>query len=93
MGWICTFLLIHQVLLNQIVKREPLTRFMEYIPGGSIADLLLRHEKLADEVNKSFLGQILNGVGYLHSKGIIHQVRPLALTRTASKKLNASGRT
>jgi len=65
---------------------------MECVPGGSIAVLLLRHGKFANEVNKSFLGQILNGVGYLHSKGIIHRVRPLALTRTASKKLNASDR-
>lgn len=47
--------------------------FLEYVPGGSIASCLRKHGKFDEEVTKSFTGQILGGLEYLHSKGILHR--------------------
>ncbi|KAJ8702494.1 mitogen-activated protein kinase kinase kinase [Pleurotus ostreatus] len=50
-----------------------LSIFLEYVPGGSIGSCLLKHGKFDEEVTKSFTGQILDGLEYLHSKGILHR--------------------
>ncbi len=48
--------------------------FLEYVPGGSIASCLRKHGRFDEEVTKSFTGQILAGLEYLHSKNILHRV-------------------
>ncbi|KAF7975594.1 hypothetical protein HWV62_9159 [Athelia sp. TMB] len=50
-----------------------LSIFMEYVPGGSIGSCLAKHGKFEEEVTKSFAGQILTGLEYLHSKNILHR--------------------
>ncbi|KAG6862396.1 hypothetical protein C0995_011836 [Termitomyces sp. Mi166 len=52
---------------------ENLSIFLEYVPGGSIGSCLLKHGKFSEDVTKSFTGQILDGLAYLHSKGILHR--------------------
>ncbi|KAG6885854.1 hypothetical protein C0993_008817 [Termitomyces sp. T159_Od127] len=52
---------------------ENLSIFLEYVPGGSIGSCLLKHGKFSEEVTKSFTGQILDGLAYLHSQGILHR--------------------
>ncbi|KAJ3558933.1 hypothetical protein NM688_g640 [Phlebia brevispora] len=42
--------------------------FLDYVFGGSIAGCLRRHGKFDEEVTKSFIGQILSGLGCLHSR-------------------------
>ncbi|KAJ6519735.1 MAP kinase [Mycena sanguinolenta] len=50
-----------------------LSIFLEYVPGGSIGSCLLRHGRFDEDVTKSFTSQILAGLEYLHSKGILHR--------------------
>ncbi|EPT04024.1 hypothetical protein FOMPIDRAFT_1114693 [Fomitopsis schrenkii] len=50
-----------------------LSIFLEYVPGGSIASCLRRYGKFEEEVTKSFTGQILAGLEYLHGKNILHR--------------------
>ncbi|XP_074660471.1 uncharacterized protein LOC141912936 [Tubulanus polymorphus] len=47
--------------------------FMEYIPGGSIADLLARFGALEEAVFSIYTKQILEGLEHIHSKGVIHR--------------------
>ncbi|KAJ7822076.1 kinase-like domain-containing protein [Mycena olivaceomarginata] len=50
-----------------------LSIFLEYVPGGSIGSCLLKHGSFDEDVTKSFTSQILAGLEYLHSKGILHR--------------------
>lgn len=52
-------------------------RFLEYVPGGTIASLILKYGRFREEVTKSFTKQILEGLEYLHSRNIIHRVSSL----------------
>ncbi|KAJ7302968.1 kinase-like domain-containing protein [Mycena albidolilacea] len=50
-----------------------LSMFMEYLSGGSIGSCLRKHGRFDEDVTKSFTLQILAGLDYLHSKGILHR--------------------
>ncbi|KAF8169191.1 kinase-like domain-containing protein [Mycena galopus ATCC 62051] len=47
--------------------------FMEYVSGGSIRSCRLKYGRFDKDVTKSFTSQILAGLEYLHSKGILHR--------------------
>ncbi|KAJ6610724.1 kinase-like domain-containing protein [Mycena sp. CBHHK59/15] len=46
--------------------------FMEYEPGTSIRALVLKHGKFDADTVKSFTSQVLDGLAYLHSGGLLH---------------------
>ena len=46
---------------------------MEYVSGGSIASLLKVFGPLAECVAVAYTYQVLNGLQYLHSRGVIHR--------------------
>eukprot|EP00755_Sulcionema_specki_P007652 Sspe_Gene.38828::Locus_18725_Transcript_1_1_Confidence_1.000_Length_2292::g.38828::m.38828 len=47
--------------------------FLEYVPGGSIASLLSKFGGFHEKVIRVYTRQILLGLEYLHSHGIIHR--------------------
>jgi mitogen-activated protein kinase kinase kinase len=59
------------------VHREKVFIFEEYCQGGSIASLL-EHGRIEDEtVLQVYAMQMLDGLAYLHSKGVVHRdVKP-----------------
>ena len=48
---------------------------LDFYPGGNLCDMIGSQEgyKLEEEVARSLFKQILAGLGYLHSKSIIHR--------------------
>lgn len=48
--------------------------FLEYIPQGSLGRKAREKKGFNEEVTKSFTAQILRGLDYLHSRGILHRV-------------------
>jgi mitogen-activated protein kinase kinase kinase len=59
------------------VHRDKVYIFEEYCSGGSLASLL-EHGRIEDEsVTQAYTMQMLEGLAYLHSKGIVHRdVKP-----------------
>ncbi|KAK8165565.1 MAP kinase-like protein [Phyllosticta citrichinensis] len=47
--------------------------FLEYVPGGSVATMLVNYGPLLEPLVANFVRQILVGLAYLHSKDIIHR--------------------
>jgi len=47
--------------------------FLEYVPGGSIAEMLKQYNTFQEPLIKNFVRQILSGLSYLHSCDIIHR--------------------
>lgn len=46
---------------------------MEYLPGGSLFDIMKPHSKFAEPDVRELVLQMLKGLVYLHSKGIVHR--------------------
>src|SRR6202035_954713 len=59
------------------VHRDKVYIFMEFCEGGSLANLL-EHGRIADEtVIQVYAWEMLQGLAYLHSKGVVHRdVKP-----------------
>lgn len=47
--------------------------FLEYVPGGSVSSMLKIYGPFEDKLIRNFTRQVLVGLVYLHSKGIIHR--------------------
>lgn len=47
--------------------------FLEYIAGGSVASCLQAHGRFEEPLVRSITTQVLSGLAYLHSKGILHR--------------------
>eukprot|EP00802_Teleaulax_amphioxeia_P009351 Tamp_09367.p1 GENE.Tamp_09367~~Tamp_09367.p1 ORF type:complete len:589 (+),score=101.45 Tamp_09367:209-1975(+) len=50
-----------------------LSIFLEHCPGGSVAELVSRFGKLDESVIRKYTREVLEGLIYLHEKGIIHR--------------------
>ena len=54
-------------------ETDTLNIFLEYVPGGSIAKMLVDYGAMAETMVARLTKQVLVGLAYLHSKGIIHR--------------------
>ena len=54
-------------------KDDTLSIFLEYIPGGSIRNMLDRFGSLDESVTRLYTRQLLLGLEYLHRNGIAHR--------------------
>jgi len=63
------------------VHRDKVYIFMEFCEGGSLANLL-EHGRIADEtVIQVYAWEMLQGLAYLHSKGVVHRdVKPESMS-------------
>ncbi|ANB12877.1 mitogen-activated protein kinase kinase kinase BCK1 [Sugiyamaella lignohabitans] len=48
--------------------------FLEYVPGGSVGRCLRMYGRFEEPIIKSLTHQVLDGLSYLHSRGILHRV-------------------
>jgi 5'-AMP-activated protein kinase catalytic alpha subunit len=46
---------------------------MEYANGGELFEYIVKHEKITEQESAKFLGQLLDGIEYLHRLGIVHR--------------------
>ncbi|CAD8202875.1 unnamed protein product [Paramecium octaurelia] len=54
-------------------KNDQLNIFLEYVSGGSVLTMIKRFGKFKESLIRVYLKQILLGLHYLHSKGVIHR--------------------
>jgi mitogen-activated protein kinase kinase kinase len=59
--------------LGSNTEASYLNIFLEYVPGGSVASMLVNYGPLGESLIANFVRQILTGLAYLHSKDIIHR--------------------
>uniref|UniRef100_A0A665W786 non-specific serine/threonine protein kinase n=1 Tax=Echeneis naucrates TaxID=173247 RepID=A0A665W786_ECHNA len=59
---------LHDVYEN----RTDVVLILELVSGGELFDFLAQKESLSEEEATQFIKQVLDGVQYLHSKGIAH---------------------
>ncbi|RNF26134.1 putative protein kinase, putative,serine/threonine-protein kinase [Trypanosoma conorhini] len=65
---LCTFKGVYYDSLNNTI-----CMFMEYIGGGSLTSLVKKFKPLPPAVVRSWTRQLLTGLLYLHTQGIIHR--------------------
>lgn len=54
-------------------KEYSMSIFLEYISGGSIGSCLRKHGRFPEPLVRNLTRQILDGLMYLHSEGILHR--------------------
>ncbi|GAA94980.1 uncharacterized protein L969DRAFT_53176 [Mixia osmundae IAM 14324] len=59
--------------LDSSLDENHLNIFLEYVAGGSVTALLGRYGSFEETLVRNFLRGILQGLNYLHEKGIIHR--------------------
>jgi citron Rho-interacting kinase len=73
--------------------RENLYLVMEYLPGGDLLGLMIRHGAFDEELVRFYLAEIALAINALHSLGFVHRdIKPenLLLDRCGHLKLGKS---
>ena len=59
--------------IDSSMDTHHLNIFLEYVPGGSVATLLRNYGAFEEPLVRNWVGQILQGLNYLHEREIIHR--------------------
>jgi serine/threonine protein kinase len=54
-------------------EKDNLFIFLEQMTGGSVAQMLKQYGHFPEHMMRKFAIQLLDGLEYLHSKGVIHR--------------------
>lgn len=60
------------VTLDSFKDDTYLNIFLEYVPGGSLAKILLDYGSFSEDLTRNWILHTLHGLVYLHEKDIIH---------------------
>ena len=80
---------INIVYVFQIIEEEKnIYIIMEYCNKGELFDYIVAHQKLEEDEASIFFYQLINGVDYMHKKGVAHRdLKPENLLLTVNKIL------
>ena len=80
---------INIVYVFQIIEEEKnIYIIMEYCNQGELFDYIVAHQKLEEDEASIFFYQLINGVDYIHKKGVAHRdLKPENLLLTVDKIL------
>ena len=80
---------INVVYVFQIIEEENnIYIVMEYCNKGELFDYIVSHQKLDEDEASIFFYQLINGVDYIHKKGVAHRdLKPENLLLTVDKTL------
>ncbi|KAJ3439719.1 non-specific serine/threonine protein kinase [Anaeramoeba flamelloides] len=64
----------HIVRLYDVIEAEKdIYLIMEYINGGELFDYIVEREVLSEPEARRFFQQMISGLSYIHSKGVVHR--------------------
>ena len=65
--------IVRYIFADVTEDKKSIEILLEFVPNGSVKSLLEKHKKLPENVVRIYTKQILDGLSYLHSRGIIHR--------------------
>ncbi|XP_062164232.1 CBL-interacting serine/threonine-protein kinase 8 [Alnus glutinosa] len=78
---------LHEVLAS----RTKIYIILEFITGGELFDKIVRHGRLSEAEARRYFQQLIDGVGYCHSKGVYHRdLKPENLLLDSQENLKIS---
>ena len=60
-------------ILEMFESEKYVLIIMEYIPGGNLHSYIKKRKKISEHITKVLFKQIIEGIKYIHSHGIVHR--------------------
>ena len=56
----------------EIIENNVFCIYLEYMPGGSIADICREYGRIGESIARPYIHQVLKALNYLHSNNVVH---------------------